>query len=106
MKALRDNKTLEANGFVILIIIAAVILSVVFVSFKTQDIPVIISWAVVIALPIIATGFKMNSIPELYVGKKEVHFVPLRDRGREEDQAEPEGNDCPIPRPRPPQRHV
>ena len=42
-----------------------------------------------ISVTIIATGFKMNSIPELYVGKKQKHFVPLRDSestrsGREE----------------------
>lgn len=34
-----------------------------------------------ISVTIIATGFKMNSIPELYVGKKEKHMVPLRDPG-------------------------
>lgn len=32
-----------------------------------------------ISVTIIATGFEMNSIPELYVGKKKVDFVPLRD---------------------------
>ena len=32
-----------------------------------------------ISVTIIATGFKMNSIPEIYVGKKEKHIVPLRD---------------------------
>jgi len=36
-----------------------------------------------ISVTIIATGFKMNSIPELYVGKKQKHFVPLRDPGHE-----------------------
>lgn len=36
-----------------------------------------------ISVTIIATGFKMNSIPELYVGKKQKHFVPLRDTGRD-----------------------
>ena len=36
-----------------------------------------------ISVTIIATGFKMNSIPELYVGKKEKHFVPLRDSGQD-----------------------
>jgi cell division protein FtsZ len=36
-----------------------------------------------VSVTIIATGFKMNSIPELYIGKKEKHFVPLRDRGQE-----------------------
>jgi len=34
-----------------------------------------------ISVTIIATGFRMNSIPELYVGKKQKHFVPLRDTG-------------------------
>jgi len=44
-----------------------------------------------ISVTIIATGFKMNSIPELYIGKKEKHFVPLRDKGREvsKDEARP-----------------
>ncbi len=37
-----------------------------------------------ISVTIIATGFKMNSIPELYVGKKQKHIVPLRDPGAEE----------------------
>jgi len=32
-----------------------------------------------ISVTIIATGFKMNSIPELYIGKKEKHIVPLRE---------------------------
>ncbi|MCF8225717.1 MAG: cell division protein FtsZ [Bacteroidales bacterium] len=32
-----------------------------------------------ISVTIIATGFKMNNIHELYVGKKHVDFVPLRD---------------------------
>jgi len=36
-----------------------------------------------ISVTIIATGFRMNSIPELYVGKKQKHFVPLRDPGHE-----------------------
>jgi len=36
-----------------------------------------------ISVTIIATGFMMNSIPELYVGKKQKHFVPLRDPGHE-----------------------
>ena len=34
-----------------------------------------------ISVTIIATGFKMNSIPELYIGKKKKHMVPLRDPG-------------------------
>lgn len=37
-----------------------------------------------ISVTIIATGFRMNSIPELYVGKKQKHFVPLRDTGQEQ----------------------
>ncbi len=36
-----------------------------------------------ISVTIIATGFRMNSIPELYVGKKQTHKVPLRDSGKE-----------------------
>lgn len=39
-----------------------------------------------ISVTIIATGFKMNSIPELYVGKKQKHFVPLRDSGKDSQQ--------------------
>lgn len=35
-----------------------------------------------ISVTIIATGFKMNSIPELYVGKKQIDFVPLREDRR------------------------
>jgi cell division protein FtsZ len=35
-----------------------------------------------ISVTIIATGFKMNSIPELYIGKKQTHKVPLRDSGK------------------------
>ncbi len=34
-----------------------------------------------ISVTIIATGFRMNSIPELYVGRKQTHKVPLRDSG-------------------------
>jgi cell division protein FtsZ len=33
-----------------------------------------------ISVTIIATGFAMRSIPELYIGKKEKHFVPLADQ--------------------------
>ena len=36
-----------------------------------------------ISVTIIATGFKMNSIPELYIGKKQKHMVPLRDPGQD-----------------------
>lgn len=36
-----------------------------------------------ISVTIIATGFKMNSIPEVYINKKDKHFVPLREPGRE-----------------------
>ncbi|MFC2129623.1 cell division protein FtsZ [Bacteroidota bacterium] len=35
-----------------------------------------------ICVTIVATGFKMNSIPELYVGKTNVEKVPLRDSKR------------------------
>ena len=34
-----------------------------------------------ISVTIIATGFRMNSIPEVYVGRKQTHKVPLRDSG-------------------------
>jgi cell division protein FtsZ len=44
-----------------------------------------------ISVTIIATGFKMNSIPELYVGKKEKHIVPLRDF-RDSTGSEPRSN--------------
>jgi cell division protein FtsZ len=33
-----------------------------------------------ISVTIIATGFKMNSIPELYIQKKDTHKFPLRDK--------------------------
>lgn len=39
-----------------------------------------------ISVTIIATGFKMNSIPELYIDKKEKHFVPLRDAGKNSEE--------------------
>ncbi len=45
-----------------------------------------------INVTIIATGFKMNSIPELYIGKKEKHFVPLRDAGRQSEKADKRSN--------------
>jgi len=49
-----------------------------------------------ISVTIIATGFKMNSIPELYINKKEVHFVPLREQSGEERGKEKKGS--PVPR--------
>ena len=45
-----------------------------------------------ISVTIIATGFKMNSIPELYVGKKQKHFVPLRDPGKDSKNKESKSN--------------
>ena len=45
-----------------------------------------------ISVTIIATGFRMNSIPELYVGKKQKHFVPLRDTGPERGIKESDSN--------------
>ena len=42
-----------------------------------------------ISVTIIATGFKMNSIPELYIGKKQKHMVPLRDSGRDDNRRGP-----------------
>lgn len=47
-----------------------------------------------ISVTIIATGFKMNSIPELYVGKKQKHIVPLRDPGKGGSKTE---DSSPIP---------
>ncbi len=41
---------------------------------------------------IIATGFEMNSIPELYVGKKKVDFVPLRDEKSHSNVNQPVSN--------------
>lgn len=47
-----------------------------------------------ISVTIIATGFRMNSIPEVYVGRKQKHFVPLRDA----KEAEPkEGRSNAVP---------
>jgi cell division protein FtsZ len=48
-----------------------------------------------ISVTIIATGFKMNSIPELYISKKEKHKIPLRDLGREPSGKEAHGNAVP-----------
>ncbi len=48
-----------------------------------------------ISVTIIATGFRMNSIPELYVGKKQKHFVPLRDAGPERGIKESDSNVIP-----------
>jgi len=48
-----------------------------------------------ISVTIIATGFRMNSIPELYVGKKQKHFVPLRDTGLEQSKKESQSNVVP-----------
>lgn len=39
-----------------------------------------------ISVTIIATGFRMNSIPELYIGKKQKHIVPLRDSGPDREK--------------------
>jgi len=48
-----------------------------------------------ISVTIIATGFRMNSIPELYVGKKQKHFVPLRDSGQEQKTKDAQSNVVP-----------
>ncbi len=48
-----------------------------------------------ISVTIIATGFKMNSIPELYIGKKEKHKVPLRDPGQEKKRGDYPSNAIP-----------
>jgi len=48
-----------------------------------------------ISVTIIATGFRMNSIPELYIGRKQKHFVPLRDAGKEDEDKEGRSNAVP-----------
>jgi len=48
-----------------------------------------------ISVTIIATGFRMNSIPELYIGRKQKHFVPLRDAGKEDEAKEGRSNAVP-----------
>jgi len=48
-----------------------------------------------ISVTIIATGFRMNSIPEVYVGKKQKHFVPLRDAGKDAESKEGRSNAVP-----------
>jgi cell division protein FtsZ len=48
-----------------------------------------------ISVTIIATGFKMNSIPELYIGKKEKHFLPLRDTVQDSSQSVTHSNAIP-----------
>jgi cell division protein FtsZ len=37
----------------------------------------------------------MNSIPELYIGRKQKHFVPLRDAGKDDDAKEGRSNVIP-----------
>ncbi len=49
-----------------------------------------------ISVTIIATGFRMNSIPEVYVGRKQKHKVPLRDSGRIIDPADGISNVVPA----------
>ncbi len=48
-----------------------------------------------ISVTIIATGFKMNSIPELYIGKREKHFLPLRDTVQDSSQSATHSNAIP-----------
>ena len=48
-----------------------------------------------ISVTIIATGFRMNSIPEVYVGRKQKHKVPLRDSGRSQEESEGRSNVVP-----------
>ncbi len=48
-----------------------------------------------ISVTIIATGFRMNSIPELYVSRKQKHFVPLRDSERDAESKEERTNVVP-----------
>lgn len=40
-----------------------------------------------ICVTIVATGFKMNSIPELYEGKKQLEKIPLRENDRNKSNA-------------------
>ena len=49
-----------------------------------------------ISVTIIATGFRMNSIPEVYVGKKQKHKVPLRDSGKGANLADGHSNVVPA----------
>lgn len=48
-----------------------------------------------ISVTIIATGFRMNSIPEVYVGRKQTHKVPLRDSGKGSSPADGRSNVAP-----------
>jgi cell division protein FtsZ len=48
-----------------------------------------------ISVTIIATGFKMNSIPELYLDRKEKHKVPLRETRPERQRAGQHSNVIP-----------
>lgn len=49
-----------------------------------------------ISVTIIATGFRMNSIPELYIGRKQKHKVPLRDSGKSSGSSEGHSNVIPY----------
>jgi len=49
-----------------------------------------------ISVTIIATGFRMNSIPEVYVGRKQKHKVPLRDSGKGANLADGHSNAVPA----------
>ena len=49
-----------------------------------------------ISVTIIATGFRMNSIPEVYVGRKQKHKVPLRDSGKGANLADGHSNVVPA----------
>lgn len=44
-----------------------------------------------ISVTVIATGFKMNSIPELYVGKKHYDKIPLRDSRKQKRDSDSKG---------------
>ena len=48
-----------------------------------------------ISVTIIATGFKMNSIPELYVDKKEKHKIPLRETRQDKHRSDKHPNVVP-----------
>jgi cell division protein FtsZ len=48
-----------------------------------------------ISVTIIATGFKMNSIPEIYISRKDKHKVPLREPGQASGEGKSSSNATP-----------
>ena len=49
-----------------------------------------------ISVTIIATGFRTSSIPEVYVGRKQTHKVPLRDAGKGAEGTDGRSNAIPA----------